>query len=123
MFNYEKYIKSLADFMVEEGYTVRPLPKFVLSDKKQHGLFIRTGHYDIENGVITVFINGRHPKDVLRTIAHELIHHKQSEEGLLTSDISYDEQLTRNKDILPLEEEAYLKGNIVFRSWTEKYAE
>lgn len=123
MFDYKSYIKSLANFMVDNGYTVRPLPKIRLSNVKQHGLFIMTGYYDNEEGVITVFINGRHPKDVLRTVAHELIHHKQSEEGLLTSDISYDERLSKNKDILPLEEEAYLKGNIAFRLWSDTFKE
>jgi len=30
-------------------------------------------------------------------------------------------QITKNDKILPFEEEAYLKGNIAFRSWTETY--
>ena len=95
MFDYKSYIKSLANFMVDNGYTVRPLPKIRLSNVKQHGLFIMTGYYDNEDGVITVFINGRHPKDVLRTVAHELIHHKQSEEEDVLIRICKKKQINR----------------------------
>lgn len=28
-------------------------------------------------------------------------------------------EITKNDKILPFEEEAYLKGNIAFRTWTE----
>ena len=121
MFDYKPYIVSLAKFMVENGYTVRPLPIIKLSKKKQDGLFISTGYYEPEEKTVTVFINYRHPKDVLRSIAHELIHHRQAEEGLLTSEISRTEQKLENSVIRPFEEEAYLKGNIAFRMWTESF--
>ena len=121
MFDYKPYIVSLSKFMAENGYTVRPFPKIILSKKKQEGVFISTGYYDPEERTITVFINDRHPKDVLRSVAHELIHHKQTEEGLLTPEISRTEQKLENSVIRPFEEEAYLNGNIAFRMWTESF--
>jgi hypothetical protein len=40
-----------------------------------------TGYYDPESMEIHVYTTGRHPKDVLRSIAHELVHHNQNENG------------------------------------------
>ena len=83
-FNYIPYIKSLVKFMLKHGFTLKPLPKIILNTQKQNGLFIMTGHYDYINNEVTVYIRDRHPKDVLRSLAHELIHHKQNVEGRLT---------------------------------------
>jgi hypothetical protein len=57
----------------------------------------------------------RHPKDVLRSYAHELIHHIQNLEDRLqnisTDNINEDEYLRE------LEREAYEKGNLLLRGW------
>lgn len=119
MFNYKPHIISLVKFMLEKGYTVRPLPKIILKKDKQKGLFIVTGYYDSNNKEVVLFVTDRHPKDVLRSLAHELIHHKQFEDGRITPDMCDENEITKNDKILPFEEEAYLKGNIAFRTWTE----
>jgi hypothetical protein len=38
------------------------------------------GKYDYENNVLHVALGNRHPNDILRTVAHELVHHKQGTE-------------------------------------------
>lgn len=121
MFNYKPYIISLADFMVKNGYTVKPLPKIRLKRDKQDGLFIVTGYYNSAEKEVVLFVTDRHPKDVMRSLAHELIHHKQFEEGRIKTEYCEENRITKNEYILPFEEEAYLKGNIAFRSWTETY--
>lgn len=121
MFNYKPYIISLADFMVKNGYTVKPLPKIRLKKDKQEGLFIVTGYYDSVEKEVVLFVKDRHPKDVLRSLAHELIHHKQFEEGRIKPEMCKKSEITKNDKIIPFEEEAYLKGNIAFRTWTETY--
>lgn len=40
-------------------------------------------YYNKENGHIKVYIKNRGLADVLRSIAHELIHHKQNQDNLL----------------------------------------
>lgn len=119
MFDYKPYIISLVNFMVEKGYTVRPLPKVILKKDKQKGLFIITGYYDPNDKEVVLYVTDRHPKDVLRSLAHELIHHKQFADGRITPDMCDENQITKNDIIVPFEEEAYLKGNIAFRTWTE----
>ena len=46
-----------------------------------------TGNYHIQDKKIKVLDNGRKLADILRTIAHELVHHKQNELGMLVGDI------------------------------------
>jgi len=119
MFDYKPYIKSLSEFMAAQGYTVKPFPKFILDNKEQEGVFIMTGYFDPESNGIRLFINGRHPKDVLRTCAHELVHWKQQREGAIEKSGYSSDKITEDKNLVHLEAEAFLKGNMGFRSWTE----
>ena len=41
----------------------------------------KTGFYDPEKESITLYTTGRHPKDILRSLAHELQHHTQKCNG------------------------------------------
>ena len=116
---YQKYIPSLFRYMVKKGCTCMPYPKVILNNKKQEGIFIKTGYFDPNNNSITLFINGRHPKDVLRSFAHECIHYKQQMDGDIAKSGYSGDKITEDKNLIKLEEEAYLKGNMCFRSWTE----
>lgn len=49
---------------------------------------IRTTAVYNHNGTIIVYIKNRAMVDILRSIAHELVHHKQNERGELTGDPS-----------------------------------
>ena len=42
----------------------------------------RTAHYEVESKSIHLYISGRHPKDILRSLGHELVHHHQHGEGM-----------------------------------------
>lgn len=115
--NYEKYIKDLADFMDANGCALKPYPKIRISNKRQDGIFIRTAFYDPEKKEITVFVNSRAPKDCLRSLAHEFIHHHQNLEGRL---VGYNgDTLGQDAKLDELEAEAYQNGNVLFRKWTE----
>lgn len=117
--DYKKYIKSLLKYLVDKGYSSKPYPKIVLDDSNQEGIFIKTGYYNPETKEIRLFTNGRHIKDVLRSCAHEMIHHKQNLDGRL-SEGSYNGDLIIEDDkLMGLEKEAFLNGNIGFREWTE----
>lgn len=115
--DYETYVKELAEFMDSNGCKLRPFPKVHLSNRKQDGAFIRTGYYDPETKDIYIFINGRHIKDCMRSLAHEYIHHHQNLEGRLTD--YHGDTLGQDEALDKLESEAYEKGNVLFRKWTE----
>ena len=117
-FNYAPYFKSICDFFVKKGLKIEPYPHVKLHRKEQEGLYIKTGYYDPETKEVHLFVADRHPKDVLRSFAHELIHHSQNLAGTLGG---YKGQTLDGDGILQkLESEAYLKGNIYFRKWTEE---
>jgi hypothetical protein len=41
----------------------------------------KTAFYDPTAKSVTLYITGRHPKDILRSLGHELVHHKQNCDG------------------------------------------
>lgn len=41
----------------------------------------KTAYYDPQEQSVTLYISGRHPKDILRSLGHELVHHKQNCDG------------------------------------------
>ena len=41
----------------------------------------KTAYYDPAEMSVTLYTTDRHPKDILRSLGHELVHHKQNCEG------------------------------------------
>lgn len=117
-FKYQKYMTEIGDYMEDNGLHVKPFPVVELKKDEQDGLFIKTGHYEPANKKIVLFITDRHPKDILRSFAHEMVHHAQNLRG---EDLGFsgDDDVKDNKRLEKLEAEAYLKGNLFFRKWTE----
>jgi hypothetical protein len=119
-FDYPNYIKSLTKYMLDQGLNIKPLPsvKFISDDiTNAHNFFGTTAYYDPNNNKIALYTLNRHPKDVLRSFAHEMIHHIQNNEDRLHNITT---QNTNEDDLLTeLEREAYERGNLVFRSWTD----
>jgi hypothetical protein len=63
------------------------LPKITLSDDSQEAIDLRSwGGYRPSDKSINIVIAKRHPADIFRTLAHELVHYKQDLEGRLKSD-------------------------------------
>ena len=109
---------SLTLSMIDNGLNLEPLPDiiFIEDDKKNaDNILGRTAYYDPNTSCITLYTHSRHPKDILRSYAHEMIHHMQNLEGRIQGikghNINEDEYLQE------LELEAYSKGNMCFRSW------
>lgn len=115
---FRNYCKEISEFMKENGLHVFPFPKLNFDWSEQDGLFIRTGYYTPEEKEVTIFCKDRHPKDILRSFAHEMIHHAQNLDGK-DLNFSSNDDVKDNKKLEKLEAEAYLKGNIYFRKWTE----
>jgi len=89
----------------------------IINAKKPFGL---TGNYDHANKTIRVYTTNRHLTDILRSLAHEIVHHWQNENGQLPT--SHEEQHYAQKDnhLRKKEMEAYLLGNILFRDWQDE---
>jgi len=120
--DYKEKIKDLTKYMLGKGMNIRPLPKvrFINDDNKNaEDFFGKTAYYDPNEKLIVLYTYGRHPKDIVRSFSHEMIHHMQNLEGRIgNGDINTTN--TNEDDYLEdIEKEAYLNGNIEFRKWSD----
>lgn len=118
-FEYTPYIASLVEYMIDKGMKITPLPEIKIryDEDQANNFFGKTAHYDPNSKEVILFVMNRHPKDVIRSFSHEMIHHMQNLEGRLgtieTSNTTEDDYLQE------IEKEAYLEGNITFRNWED----
>ena len=115
---------ELTNYMREKGYNVDPVPSITLIDNdvdNAEKFLGKTAYYDPINKSITLYTYGRHPKDIVRSYAHEMIHHIQNLENRLgditTTNTQEDDHLN------DIEAEANLKGTMTFRNWTDSLQE
>ena len=113
-------VTQLTNHMIDKGMNIEPLPtmEFIDGDTENaKDFFGKTAYYDPNRQHIVVYTEGRHPKDILRSYAHEMIHHIQYLEDRLhnitTTNTNEDE------DLDAIEKEAYVRGNMTFRNWTD----
>ncbi len=80
----------------------------------------KTAYYDPEQKSITIYITDRHPKDIMRSISHELVHHAQNCRGEFNNTREMGEGYAQNDEHLrEMEREAYETGNMCFRDWED----
>lgn len=122
---FKDYIKEFYKYALSKLKLNKPPKLFLKRDKKNsEDMFGKTGFYNPETKTIVLFIDGRHPKDILRSFAHELVHHEQECLGknknldleLTSKDPAY---ATNNKGLREMEREAFEKGNLIFRDWCD----
>jgi hypothetical protein len=105
-------------------FNIRTTPKLTLKQDKENAskTLGSTAYYDPENLTIALYISGRHPKDILRSFAHELIHHVQNERGdLHIGDASNPQYAQQDDHLRNMEKEAYLEGNLLLRDFEDNF--
>ena len=122
--DYKSKIIELTKHMIDKGMNILPLPKvyFKHGDSENAKKFLgKTAYYYPPDMSIVLYTEGRHPKDIVRSFSHEMIHHIQNLENRLgnvtTTNTTEDEYLTQ------LEAEANLRGTMTFRGWTDSLQE
>tara|TARA_R110000824_G_scaffold3253_4_gene15481 strand:- start:6300 stop:7184 length:885 start_codon:yes stop_codon:yes gene_type:complete len=82
--------------------------------------FGKTAHYEPGQNRIVVYTDGRHPKDIMRSLSHELIHHTQNCNGQFNEDRTTEEGYAqKDPHLREMEKDAFLRGNMVFRDWCD----
>ena len=80
----ETHTHEMYDFFATKyGFKKPPTMVFDSDPSNQSNVLGKTAYYDPQSLEIHIFVDGRHPKDILRSIAHELIHHRQNLEDRL----------------------------------------
>jgi hypothetical protein len=117
-------IKELYEFASHQlDIDDKPALYLVQDEKNADDLFGKTGYYDPKERSIHLFVTNRHPKDVLRSFAHELVHHEQNLRGKTSQvDMSKTKQVdyaSHDPALREMERDAFERGNMVFRDWTD----
>jgi len=118
------YLKSFLPYAQKRMGFNRPPTIFFDSDPQNaENVLGKTAYYNPETEEIVVFVDKRHPKDILRSLSHELVHHSQNCRGELNPEIAgettpgYAQTNTHMRD---MESEAYKYGNgLYFRDWED----
>jgi len=121
MNNIRTYANDLLQFFHQRNKLQnKPQINFVNNQKNGENPLGKTGFYDPTQQSITIFVTGRHIKDCLRSLAHELVHHLQNERGDLENSSAAEEGYAQNDPHLrEMEREAYEQGNLCFRDWED----
>ena len=107
-----------------DKFNIKRAPSLFLKNdiENSNKLFGRTAYYSPSDESIVLYITNRHPKDVLRSYCHELIHHVQNERGdLMKGDASSPNYAQEDDHMRKMEMEAYLKGNLLLRDFEDNY--
>jgi hypothetical protein len=104
------------------GFSKPVCIKFVHDDQNAADPLGKTAFYDPNDYSVTLYTAGRHPKDIMRSLSHELVHHRQNCDGKFDQKPTYGEDYFQNdEDLREIEREAYEEGNMCFRLWEELY--
>jgi hypothetical protein len=110
-----KIIEEFLDFSIKYlDIKEDPKIKFVGNEKWAKTLH-SFGRYRNQPKDITVYLKGRNLADILRTLGHELVHHKQNEMGMMD---------TRSGDTgSAIENQAHSVAGILMRDFGLKHTE
>ena len=102
------------------GYN-KPVKVFLISDPKNAlNPLGKTAHYEPSTFTVTIYVDDRHPKDIMRSLSHELVHHAQNCRGEFDSASGMGEGYAQaDEHLREMEREAYETGNLLFRDYED----
>ena len=114
-------IKQFLPFAQEKMGFERPPRLFLKQDSQNASNPLgKTAFYDPSAMSITLFVSERHPKDVMRSLSHELVHHTQNCNGDFENAGEMGEGYAQNNPHMrEMEREAYDLGNMCLRDWED----
>lgn len=124
----ERVMEELKDMIKEYYVHARSVMGFdkpvkvVLRHDEHNGskMLGRTGEYDPQKEKIVIYVANRHPKDILRSLSHELVHHTQNCRGdFKNAKMREHGYAQKDEHLREMEREAYEVGNLCFRDWED----
>lgn len=80
----------------------------------------KTAYYDPNQLEVTVFVDKRHVKDILRSMSHELVHHTQNCRGEFDGGVQTGPGYAQEDGHMrKMEKEAYLEGQMLLRDFED----
>lgn len=105
------------------GYNKPPSLTFLSDPENADKILGKTAFYNPSESNIGVYVDKRHPKDIMRSISHELVHHRQNCDGEFNrADLEVGEGYAqRDQHLNEMERQAYEVGNMCFRQWEDNF--
>ena len=98
-----------------EVLEVDSLPRMHFATELNTGDQPSFGMYSPDDNMLAVALANRHPVDILRTVAHELVHFKQNMNGELNPD--------SGETGSPHENQAHEIAGVIMRNFNKRYPE
>jgi len=117
----QQLIKQFMPF-AQERFGFEEPPKLFFKDDEANAKdpLGKTAYYDPNERTITLYITGRHPKDILRSLGHELVHHKQNCCGMFDdAGPTEDGYAQSNPHLRQMEIEANRDGSMCLRDFED----
>jgi hypothetical protein len=117
----ENLIKEFYPYAQQRLGFNKPVSASLITDPDNASdLLGKTAYYSPQTMQIAVYVDKRHPKDILRSFSHELVHHTQNCRGEFDKDMSIGEGYAqKNEHMRLMEQEAYLEGQMILRDWED----
>tara|TARA_Y100000593_G_scaffold11444_1_gene20556 strand:- start:90028 stop:91146 length:1119 start_codon:yes stop_codon:yes gene_type:complete len=131
LYHLEQFVDHFFPYSQERLKFDQPVTIYLQSDEENAQKMLgKTAYYDPQDLSLTLFVDNRHPKDILRSLSHELVHHAQNCRGEFGGCDAPGWNQACVKDTGPgyaqkdphmrnMELEAYTKGNIIFRDFED----
>ena len=104
------------------GFDQDPILEFISDEENSLNPLGKTAYYNPSNMTITLFVDKRHPKDIMRSFSHELVHHTQNCCGDLDmSQPAGPGYAQNNAHLRAMEEDSNLRGTMCFRDWEDNF--
>lgn len=109
-----RLLKDFYPFAKKQLGFNKPVSLFLVANQENaNNPLGKTAYYEPEKNKISLLYVNRHPKDILRSFAHELVHHKQNCDGQLYHTTN---NIDEDGNLFDLELDANA-GGIVLRMW------
>lgn len=108
--NFGPMLDTFVDFASNE-LGIKSLPKIKIQNDNPSSF----GGYNPATKELLASTKNRHPMDIFRTVAHELIHHKQNEDGKIGMNIAQE-----GSDGSDIENEANSMAGVIMRKYAKK---
>lgn len=119
--SFKGVLEDLMSFAQQRLDYDQPVKVLLVSDPENAiNVLGKTAHYQPSTKTVTIYIDRRHPKDILRSVAHELVHHAQNCRGDFNASGDMGEGYAQEDEHLrEMEREAYERGNLIFRDFED----
>jgi len=113
----QEFVEIMQDFLpfAMKELRIKVLPKFKLMSKIPAGEQPTFGKFVDDENTIYLALDQRHPLDIVRTLAHELVHFRQNTEHQLDA--------TSGHTGSPQENEAHEVAGIIMRNFNKAHPE